>query len=439
MHLTPQDRRRIYEEERARIAAEEQVRARMMAVAASKQPKTMREVHAEDGNEVQAHAEVKAGGAASVEAAADPDSANPDQVYWMGEDDEGEASPARKLIALRIGAIKSWRGIAPLAKAIQSRRGIAFIVAAALALATYGIYTTGEKKIHAALSAFHRQLAVEDFAAAVKDLHAAQSVFKYHPDVRQAQDELRHAIAQVKRYQQGLAFLRANEPAKAIAVLEPIRGYRDVGALLVEASYRAAKEAIAARRWEEAKDYLAGLDPNLHDVSALWSQVNNALAARHYDRRLPHNEGAAGEGDERLLGRARALRAMAQFDGTPLAVAVRSVHISSAVSTSADSFIAAYGYQFVWLELAVRNTGSRTVHSDPNDFVILSPAGEPINPHAETTHLLSHPLAAADLPPGGRAAGYLIFHVPKRDAYSLQMDASTEHVRKRIVATEWRY
>ena len=420
----------------------------MTAVAASKQAKAKAEADARAGTD------------------GDSDPANPDLVYWMGGND---------------GAGVRDRGEPlgpPPAKTIRPGRVIAVIAASFMLLFAYTVYTTGESKIRAALTAFHQHLAVEDFPDAANDLHAAQSVFKAHPDVRQAEEELRHGIAQVRRYEQGLAFLRTNQPAKAIAVLEPIRGYRDVATLIADASYRAAKQAIDAKQWAEARDYLAGLDPDSHDVATLWAQVNDALATQYYsdamtaksnrdygraialleqarsvggrpadgaDRELAvirrlHTQGTAVRGgQERQAERARALAAMPRFQGAPLAVAVRAVHISSAVSTRLDSYIAANGYQFVWLEITVRNTSRRTVHSDPDDFTLSPPAGVAVNPHADATHRLSNAFFPVDLPPNASATGYLIFHVPKRDAYELQMDASTNHLQKLVVATEWRY
>jgi Domain of unknown function (DUF4352) len=446
--LTPQERRRIYEEEKARIEAQELIRARMTAVAASKQAKA------------KAEADARAG------ADGESDPANPDLIYWMGGDD---------------GARVRDRGEPtgpPPARTIRPGRVIAVIAAAFMLLLAYAVYATGESKIRAALTAFQQHLAIEDFPDAANDLHTAQSVFKAHPDVRRAEGELRHGIAQAKRYQQGLAFLRTNQPAKAIAVLEPIRGYRDVATLIADASYRAAKQAIEAKQWAEARGYLAGLDPDSHDVSVLWAQVNDALAAQYYSdamtaksnkdygraitlleqsrsvggrpsdgadrelaviRRLHTQETGVRGGQERRAERARTLMAMARFQGAPLAVAVRAVHISTAVSTRLDSYIAANGYQFVWLELAVRNTGTRVVHSEPNDFTLSPPAGVAVNPQADATHRLSNALFPADLPPKASVTGYLIFHVPKRDAYELQVDASTNHLRKLVVATEWRY
>jgi hypothetical protein len=396
----------------------------------------------------------------------DSDAANPDHVYWMGPNDGARVSDG-----VEAGGTSPARTIGP-------GRGIAVIAAGFALLLAYSVYTAGESKIHAALTAFHHHLAIEDFPDAANDLHAAQSVFKGHPAVRRAGEELRHGIAQVKRYQQGLVFLRTNQPAKAIAVLEPIRGYRDVATLIADASYRAAKDAVDAKQWAQARGYLAGLDPNSHDVSALWAQVNDALAAQYYSdamtaksnrdygraislleqarnvggrsadgtdrelaviRRLHTQETAVRGAKDREAERAGALTAMARFQGDPLAVAIRAVHISTAVSTRLDSYVAANGYQFVWLEIALRNTGTRTVHSDPNDFSLSPPAGAAVNPHVDATRRLSYPLLAVDLPPKASLAGYLIFHVPKRDAYELKMDASTNHLQKRVVATEWRY
>jgi hypothetical protein len=446
--LTPQEQRLINEQEKARIEAQEVIRARMTAVAASKQAK--------------AGADERAGS----DGGSDP--ANPDLAYWMGENEGAGVRdrPARRTPparTIRIGGIG---------------RATAFIAAGVMLLVAYGVYTTGESKIHAALTAFHQHLAVEDFPDAAMDLHAAQSVFKAHPRVRRAEEELRHGIARVKRYQQGLAFLRTNQPAKAIAVLQPIQGYRDVAALIADASYHAAKQAIEAKQWVEARSYLAGLDPDSHDVSTLWAEVSDALAAQYYRdamtaksnkdygraialleqarsvggrpsdgadrelaviRRLHAQDTSARGGQERHSERARALTAMARFQGDPVAVAIRSVHISTAVSTRLDSYLAANGYQFVWLELAVRNTGTRPVHADPDDFALSPAAGVAVNPHADATHRLSNGFFAVDLPPQSSVTGYLIFHVPKRDAYDLQMDVSTNHVHKLVVATEWRY
>ena len=446
--LTPQERRRIYEEEKARLEAQELIRARMAAVAASKQATA------------QSEADARAG------ADGDFDPANPDLVYWMGGD--GGAGGRDR--------VKS-KGTPP-ARPIRTGRAIAVIAAGFMLLFAYAVYTTGETKIRAALTAFHQHLAIEDFPDAANDLHTAQSVFKAHPAVRRAAEELRHGIAQVRRYQQGLALLRTNQPAKAIAVLEPIRGYRDVATLIVDASYRAAKQAIDAKQWVEARGYLAGLDPDSHDVSTLWAQVSNALAGQYYSdamtaksnkdyeraialleqarsvggrpsdgadrelaviRRLHAQETSARGSQERHAERARAMTAMARFQGDPVAVAVRAVHISTAVSTRLDSYVAANGYQFVWLELAVRNTGTRPVHSDPNDFTLSPSAGVAVTPHADATHRLSNGLFAVDLPPKASVTGYLIFHVPKRDMYELQMDASANHLQEPVVGTEWRY
>jgi uncharacterized protein DUF4352 len=447
--LTPQERRRIYEEEKARIEAQELIRARMTAIAARKQA------------QAKAEADVRAG----IDGDFDP--ANPDLVYWMGGND-----------GAGVGGRAAAEGDTAPARPIRTGRAIAAIASGFMLLFAYALYTTGESKIHTALAAFHQHLAVEDFSDAANDLHTAQSVFKAHPDVREAEEELRHGIAQARRYQQGLAFLRTNQPAKAIAVLEPIRGYRDVATLIADASYRAAKQAIDAKQWMEARGYLAALDPDSHDVSALWAQVNDALAAQYYGdamtaksnrdygraialleqaksvggrpgdgadrelaaiRRLHTQETAVRGAQARQEERARTLTAMARFQGSPLAVAIRAVHISTAVSTRLDSYIAANGYQFVWLEVTVRNTGTRTVHSDPNDFTLSPPAGVAVNPHADATHRLGNALFAVDLPPKGSETGYLIFHVPKRDAYELQMDASTNRLQKLVAAREWRY
>ena len=412
----------------------------------------------------QGTAKAEADARAGTDGSSDP--RNPDLAYWMGGNDAAgvrDRPPAG--------------GTAP-ARTIRIGRPVAVIAAGFMLLLAYAVYTTGDGKIHAALTAFHQHLAVEDFPDAANDLRAAQSVFNAHPDVRRAEEELRHGIAQVRRYQQGLAFLRTNQPGKAIAALEPIRGYRDVATLIADASYRAAKQAIEARQWAEARGYLAGLDPNSHDVSTLWAQVSDALAGQYYSdamtaksnkdyeraialleqarsvggrpsdgadrelaviRRLHAHETSARGGQERHVERARALTAMARFQGDPVAVAIRAVHISTAVSTRLDSYVAANGYQFVWLELAVRNTGTRPVHSDPNDFTLSPSAGVAVTPHADATHRLSNGLFAVDLPPKASLTGYLIFHVPKRDAYELQMDASTNRLQKFVVATEWRY
>src|SRR5206468_4229611 len=140
--LTPQERRRIYEEEKARIEAQELIRARMTAVAARKQAQAKAEADARAGTD------------------SDFDPANPDLVYWMGGNDGAGVRD-------RIEA----GGGTPPARPIRTGRAIAVIAGGFMLLFAYAVYTTGESKIHTALAAFHQHLAVEDFSDAANDLH----------------------------------------------------------------------------------------------------------------------------------------------------------------------------------------------------------------------------------------------------------------------------
>jgi len=124
---------------------------------------------------------------------------------------------------------------------------------------------------------------------------------------------------------------------------------------------------------------------------------------------------------------------MANFDGRPVAVAVAQVRITRTLQALGGKTLTAdAASQFVWVWAVLKNFGPQPTASiyPDSDITLQAPGG-----------LVANSRCSADeyrLPPGGTAAEWLVFLVPKKPEYVLVLNVAGKEVQKKIIPVEWR-
>jgi hypothetical protein len=152
-----------------------------------------------------------------------------------------------------------------------------------------------ESRFNSALSSFERHLRAETLDQARKAFVAAERINPASPAVATARSRLESATRRVAQYRQGRSLLAQQKWEEAIVVLRPIKGYRDVSSLLLQAKYEAAKTAVAQGEWEKARNHLAGLPPGFREVPSLRTKISSGLTLL-YGKYLVEAERALADG-----------------------------------------------------------------------------------------------------------------------------------------------
>jgi tetratricopeptide (TPR) repeat protein len=246
--------------------------------------------------------------------------------------------------------------------------------------------------------------------------------------------------------------------------------------LSAEARYKAARAAIDAKNWAQARARLAALPANYRDVATLRIQVRNAESRYWYDEamkakakgnyslayqllkqakeaggKLPSTadgeltrlrslaarqeareaERAAAE-QERAAARARQeetntiLRQMAYYTNGAVGIAVGEVRLRRSLG---DYFATGNG-TYVLVLIGVKNFSLASEHVNPNNFTLSTPDGYTV-PHNIGTYSLNY-LDAVDLRQGQTTSGWIAFLLPKASKYTLNYQSFNVNASKEI-------
>lgn len=111
----------------------------------------------------------------------------------------------------------------------------------------------------------------------------------------------------------------------------------------------------------------------------------------------------------------KAKERMKYFDGAgPAQVAVGNVKLHQ----STENHEANEGYVFVYVFVAVKNTGADTIHANPNDFTLADTDGNTVPPESDTYGLDNY-FDAVNLTHGQQTDGWLIFLLKRDKKYTL--------------------
>lgn len=168
------------------------------------------------------------------------------------------------------------------------------------------------------------------------------------------------------------------------------------------------------------------LSPSLEEIKQLMPIYENAKQLQEEQERLDAGKQAREE--------ARSEMGKYEFGTGVVGIAIGETKTSSQVNGD-------YGFyryvkdpqhdQFLWLWIGALNTGSRSVHVNPNDFRITSTGGYTAN-YDQASFNVKY-LEATNVPPNSYSAGWLIFIVPKADNYVLHYNGLGGSVMKEII------
>lgn len=331
------------------------------------------------------------------------------------------------------------------------------LVLVALAVG-YGYYTYVETQAtEAARQSFEQYLAAEDFENAEQTLATLDSNSPWTKDAK-----LRLAVARDRavRYENAKALIDQGDYTQALTLLSELPGYKDADDLANEARYQLVQAAISEENWRVAKMYLDALPQGYRDTDELRPGIANEVT------RLAYEEGLAAmqEGDyiaaERLFREAKSaggeapadlddqlaaateLRAQAEAEArlariredhkyyTPgdVGIAVGNAYFLSRIGLYD---VAQQDHVFVAVYVSVRNQNLAHEHANPHNFRLSTPDGMTVSHHT-ATYSLNNYFDAVDLNRGQHTEGWIVFHVPKADTYTLHYDSFFASASKQI-------
>ncbi|MHB0935509.1 MAG: DUF4352 domain-containing protein [Armatimonadota bacterium] len=281
-------------------------------------------------------------------------------------------------------------------------------------------------------------------------------------------------------YWRGRAMLHERQYAEAAALFTRLGGYRDCPSLFEEASYqlnmRRGGQALREKRYPQAVQYFTDAvryDPGSETAAARLQQA--ITLKQQANRRLAGQR--AGQGDyylqrqmwpaayasykeavtlnrallpslEKKMARARAgmgSRPPATitppasgrepaYVGSPVGIAVTRMKVDTSLSLNNGMVRKVNGdYRYVKLWVAVKNSANDYVYVNPHEFTLARRTGEPVA-HEADTYALSGYFDAADLPPGGKTGGWLVFLLEQDRAYTLRYRGAAGDAEKRLAA-----
>lgn len=284
--------------------------------------------------------------------------------------------------------------------------------------------------------------------------------------------------ARDRLYWQGRAMLHERQNAEAAEVFMRLGGYRDCPSLFEEVSYQLsmqrAEQALREKRYPQAVQYYTDAvryDPGSETAAAklqqaitLKQQANRKLAGQRVgqgDDYLQRGMYAAAYTSykeavtlnaallpslEKKIARARAGMGSTlppdlsspptarepEYTGFPVGIAVTRIKVDTRLDLANGISRHAKGdNRYVKLWVAVRNGGGEFVYVNPHEFTLARASGDPV-PHEADTYALSDYFDAADLPPGGKTGGWLVFLIEQDRAYTLRYHGAAGDVEKRL-------
>lgn len=281
-------------------------------------------------------------------------------------------------------------------------------------------------------------------------------------------------------YWRGRALLHERQYAEAAVLFTRLGRYRDCPSLFEEASYqlsmRRGGQALREKRYPQAVQYFTDAvryDPGsetaatrLQQAITLKQQINHRLARQragqgdYYLQRGMFPAAYSSYKEAVLLNRAlrpsldkkitRARAGMGSrpparlappisgrepvYVGSPVGIAVTRMKVDTRLDlTNGISRRVRGNDRYVKLWVAVKNGASDYVYVNPHEFTLSARTGEPVD-HEADTYALSQYFDAADLPPGGKTGGWLVFLVKQDRAYTLHYHGAAGDAEKRLAA-----
>ena len=286
--------------------------------------------------------------------------------------------------------------------------------------------------------------------------------------------------ARDRQYWQGRALLHERQYAEAAEVFTRLGGYRDCPSLFEESSYqlsmRRGGQALRDMRYPQAVQYYTDAvryDPGCETAAAklqqaitLKQQANRKIAEQragqgdYYLQRGMYPAAYSSYKEAVTLNRAllpslagKIARARAgmgtkppaslpspttgrepDYTGHPLGIAVTRVKVDASLNLNNGMVRKVKGdNRYVKLWVAVKNTGGDYLYVNPHEFTLSRTSGDPVT-HEADTYALSRYFDAADLPPGGKTGGWLVFLIQQDRSYTLRYRGAAGEVEKRLAA-----
>jgi len=279
-------------------------------------------------------------------------------------------------------------------------------------------------------------------------------------------------------YWRGRAMLHERQYAEAAVLFTRLGGYRDCPSLCEEASYqlsmRRGGQALHEKRYPQAVQYYTDAvryDPGsetaavrLQQAITLKQQVNHRRAGQrtgqgdYYLQRGMWPAAYACYQEAILLNRAlrpslegKIARARAglgsrpparlpapvaagepAYVGSPVGIAVTRMKVDTRLDlTNGITRRTSGSDRYVKLWVAVKNGADDYIYVNPHEFTLSGHTGDPVA-HEADTYALTKYFDAADLPPGGKTGGWLVFLLKQDHAYTLRYHGAAGDAEKRL-------
>ena len=247
-------------------------------------------------------------------------------------------------------------------------------------------------------------------------------------------------IQSVESYERGINALANSDYIEAVECLGSVLPEDEERYSYALPKLNEAKTVLAEIRLKEAKT-LYGEGQYQRAYNMLLDSINTTddvyqpaadLLDTYEKKKIEQAEKEAAERKQKLLTKAKDQMKMYERGSGIIGIAVE-VKTSQRVDTSYNYYTAGKNCQFVWVGISVKNYGSGNSHVNPNYITLSTPDGYTVNPHTEATYSRNNYFDAVDLPPGGSSSGWLIFHIPISDEYTLNYNSIDSSVTKRVI------
>ncbi|MCG8400849.1 MAG: DUF4352 domain-containing protein [Firmicutes bacterium] len=318
-------------------------------------------------------------------------------------------------------------------------RKLIVIVIASSILVTGCLQTREDKEYQGYIN--NAELAYEksDFASVVELYEKAEDIKPLSEDDKTTYEKSKEIVESQAYYEKGIASYAEGSYKVAMdnfkKVIEADPYYEEAQKSLTEARNKHAEKLLAeAKSLYEAGDYKEAYEVLMSSLATTTPQYEpaKALYPQFKEKRNIVIRAEEKEIKKRELELARKQMKSYEKGIGPVSIAA-DVKTTKRVDDRYQYWTAAKGCQYVWVCVFARNEGSKTTHVNPNYITLSTPDGHTVNPDTGPTYSRQNKFDAINLPPKGKSSGWLIFHAPIEDKYSLNFNSIDSKVTKQIV------